>query len=264
MVNIEDIIAYLKQGHKPIEHTVDELIFGQPEQSVKKIATTFNASIEVLKRAVDEGIELLISHEGIYYAHRGIPEGLEAHEVFKKKNEFIAAHDLAVFRYHDYIHKSFPDPITAGLVEQLNWHTERVEHQPFSAVVTLSTSLTVKAIIDHIKNRMQLPSVRLTGELHTEVNKIGLLVGFRGGAANALPLIKQHALDLLIVGEALEWETAEYITDCNTLGMNKAMITIGHMPSEAFGMKQLAERLQNQFPALHVAFLENKSCYKTI
>jgi len=264
MIKIEQVLSYLKNGHAPIDHTVDELLVGQPEKEVTKIATTFNASIDVIKQAIEQGIELIISHEGIYYSHRGIPNGLESHEVYNKKNELIVANKLAIFRYHDYIHQSFPDPITLGLVKQLMWHNEKVVHQPFSAVVSFSTTQSLNSVIDHIKKQLQLPSLRLTGPVDMLVNHAGILVGYRGGATNALPLIAQYQLDLLIVGEAQEWETAEYIVDCNAAGIKKAMITVGHMPSEAYGMKLLADQLQKQFPTLDVTFLENKLSYQTI
>lgn len=264
MVQIKDIVTYLKQGHDTIENTVDELLFGDEKQEVRTIATAFNASIVVIKKAISEDVELLISHEGIYYSHRGQPEGLDKHVVYKQKNAIISSHHLALFRYHDYMHLCFPDPITAGLVEQLHWHKEKVEHQPYSAVVTLAQEDDVKNIATHIKNKLNLDFLRVTGELGMPVKRIGLLVGYRGGSANALPLIYEHDLDLIIVGEAQEWETAEYIADCQALGMNKAMITIGHMPSEAYGMKLLADRLKQYFPQVNVLFLENKSCYRTI
>lgn len=264
MVKIEQILSYLKQDLAPINQTVDELLFGQPNQEVTKIATTFNASIDVIKKAVAQGVQLLISHEGIYYAHRGMPDNLPSHEVFHIKNDLISTHELAIFRYHDYIHHRFPDPITAGLVEQLSWHEEKVEHQPYSAVVTLQQTQSVASVIAHIKKKLHIPSVRVTGPLELDVNKIGLLVGYRGGSANTLPLIEKYKLDLLIVGEAQEWETAEYIIDCNAAGINKSMITIGHMASEAYGMKLLAQQLQEQFPTLSVTFIENKLSYQTI
>lgn len=264
MVQIKDIITYLKQGHNTIENTVDELLFGDENQEVHKIATTFNASIAVINKAIEEGVQLLISHEGIYYSHRGQPEGLDEHDVYKQKHALITSNHLALFRYHDYIHLCFPDPITAGLVEQLQWHAGTVEHQPYSAVVTLANEDTVKNIAAHIKDKLKLDFVRVTGQLETPVKKVGILVGFRGGAANALPLIHQYDLELLIVGEAQEWETAEYIADCQALGLNKAMITIGHMPSEAYGMKQLADKLEQYFPEVSVLFIENIYCYQTI
>lgn len=264
MVSIDDIITYLKLGQTPIENTVDELIVGRANQKVKKIATTFNASIAVIEKAIAEGITFIITHEGIYYSHRGIPDGLQTHDVYKKKYDLLTSHDIAIFRYHDYIHRRFPDPITAGLVKQLGWDNEHVEHQPHSAIVTLTTPYSVKDAITHIKQRLQLPNVRVSGSLETTISKIGLLVGYRGGITNALPLLKQEALDLLIVGEAQEWETAEYFADCYAIGLQKTMITIGHMPSESYGMQLLAQQLQQQFPSLHVTFLDNNTCYHTM
>ena len=62
----------------------------------------------------------------------------------------------------------------------------------------------------------------------------------------------REQIDLLIVGELSEWETAEYIRDSISSGAKRALIVLGHAVSEEPGMKWMASRLQPQVKPLNV------------
>ena len=62
-------------------------------------------------------------------------------------------------------------------------------------------------------------------------------------------------VDVLVCGEAPEWQTAEYVRDALACGQNKALIVLGHEPSEEAGMAYLAEWLKPRvmgIPITHV------------
>ena len=51
-------------------------------------------------------------------------------------------------------------------------------------------------------------------------------------------------VDVFVAGEPREWEGPEYVQDAVTAGQQKAMIMIGHEPSEDPGMKLCADWLK--------------------
>jgi putative NIF3 family GTP cyclohydrolase 1 type 2 len=136
-------------------------------------------------------------------------------------------------------------------------------HEPAATVLHIP-SLTLERTAQYLKEKLQIPYVRVVGNPEMLCSRVGLLVGYRGGAALALPLLKDYNLDLVIVGEGPEWETPEYVRDAIHQGRNKAYIALGHAESEQPGMKELAERLRHQFPGIPVYFISQKPLFRII
>jgi putative NIF3 family GTP cyclohydrolase 1 type 2 len=115
-----------------------------------------------------------------------------------------------------------------------------------------------------VKRRLGLSVVRVSGDLDAPCRRIGLLVGYRGGGANAIPLFEQERLDLVICGEGPEWETPEYVRDAARQGRARALIVLGHAESEAAGMRLLARRLAAAFPHIPVRCADEEPVFTWI
>ena len=113
--SIQNILDTLITPAITLENTVDKLEFGNTDSTVRGIATTFLATQDVIEKAQNLGVNLIISHEGIFYSHRDKQEMLQSDPVYQKKRQTIKESGMAIFRYHDYIHKYMPDGIMAGL-----------------------------------------------------------------------------------------------------------------------------------------------------
>jgi len=61
---------------------------------------------------------------------------------------------------------------------------------------------------------------------------------------------------LLIIGEAPEWETIEYMRDASQLGQPKALIILGHAISEEAGMEYCARWMKSFIKDLPIHFIE--------
>ena len=55
--------------------------------------------------------------------------------------------------------------------------------------------------------------------------------------------MRRDDVQVLVIGEAHEWETVEYVADAVTADMDKGLIVIGHIPSEQAGMEDFAQGL---------------------
>jgi hypothetical protein len=67
--------------------------------------------------------------------------------------------------------------------------------------------------------------------------------------------LRSDEVEVLVVGEAAEWEAVEYVRDASAQGRHKAMIVLGHEVSEEPGMKKCAEDLRALFPKLQVVHI---------
>src|ERR1700677_3722436 len=120
--------------------TVDTFKAGDPSTKVTRIATTSNASLDVLDRAVRLGANLIITSEPTFYSKADTPTppvrrpfGQAApppstppppsppDRVFSAKNEFLKKHNLVIFRLSDHWRLRNPDPFAQGLADTLGW-----------------------------------------------------------------------------------------------------------------------------------------------
>jgi hypothetical protein len=65
----------------------------------------------------------------------------------------------------------------------------------------------------------------------------------------------QSDAQVLVIGEAREWETVEYVADAVSARQDKALIIIGHIPSEQAGMDECVRWLRGFVPEVPVAFV---------
>ena len=72
----------------------------------------------------------------------------------------------------------------------------------------------------------------------------------------AKPVAFDENLDVVVCGEILEWTLCAYVRDAAQLGLNKALIILGHNRTEEVGMKYLPEWLGIFLPDVPIWFSE--------
>ncbi|MCT2537665.1 Nif3-like dinuclear metal center hexameric protein [Aquibacillus koreensis] len=259
---VNDVLKQLIKPVGELPKTVDTLKFGTTNMDVSGIAVTFMPTYDVLKQANRLGANLLITHEGIFHSHWDDSD-IGPTKVSEDKLALIKESGMAIFRFHDYIHKYTPDGIMQGLIQSLQWEEFVDEHQPTASILTVP-GMTVKDVCDYVKNKLGMEYLRVVGDPSMPCEKIGLLAGFRGGGSVAIPLFEQQNLDLVIYGEGPEWETPEYVRDAIQQGKHKALIVLGHMESEAAGMQLIATELATTFPSTPVHFIPVEPTFKVM
>jgi len=93
-----------------------------------------------------------------------------------------------------------------------------------------------------IRDRLGAPTLRVLGDPKRRVSNVAMAPGFAGFSRHLVGL-RRDDVQVLVIGEAHEWETVEYVADAVTAGMDKALIVIGHIPSEQAGMEDFAQWL---------------------
>ncbi len=80
------------------EETVDTFKSGNPSDQVTGIACTFMATVDVLKKAAENGCNLIITHEPTYYNHLDSRDKLANDPVFAAKQEILFISEGKLFR----------------------------------------------------------------------------------------------------------------------------------------------------------------------
>jgi putative NIF3 family GTP cyclohydrolase 1 type 2 len=243
-----------------LENTVDMVKQGDSQQECTGITVTFLATMEVLKKAVENGHSLVITHEPVFYTNLDKTDWLEDHPVYQAKRDYIQQHKLVVWRCHDYIHRMKPDGIDTGILQQLGWTDFADQDHPNLYHLP---KCKIGDIVDHIKKVFDLSVLKIVGNPDMECSKVALMVGACGGV-NHMNNTRDLDPDLFICGEAAEWETNIYYQDLNVIGQNKALIVMGHQPSEEAGMAYCAKWLKKLFPDLDITHQPSGLGYKYI
>jgi putative NIF3 family GTP cyclohydrolase 1 type 2 len=221
--------------------TVDTFKDGNPDAPVTGIAVTMMATLDVLQRAAAAGSNLIITHEPTFYGHADRLDLLEAaHDpVVAAKRAFIKEHGLIIWRSHDHWHRRQPDGIQAGMLRALGW--QAFSSADSNVVVLPETTLGELAVT--IKQRLGARAVSVVGDANMRVTRLALLPGFQGFARH-VRVLQREDIDVAVIGEGLEWETMPYVADAVSAKMKKALIVVGHIPSEQAGMDEFARWLR--------------------
>jgi len=233
--------------------TVDTFKAGDPDTPVTGIATTMMATYDVLQRAAAAGDNLIITHEPTFYSHLDETAGLakENDAVLAAKLAFIEKHHLVVWRFHDHWHMRTPDGIQAGMIRALGLDRFR---NPGDAHLFVLPETTVGKLASDIKQRLGIRTLRVVGDPAMRVTKLALAPGYPGFPGERRWL-QRDDVEVLVMGEGLEWETIEYGADAAAEGKHKALIILGHIPSEQAGMEDCAQWLKTFVPEVRVEFI---------
>jgi putative NIF3 family GTP cyclohydrolase 1 type 2 len=233
------------------ENTVDTFKAGNPDTAVTGIATTHIATLDVLQRAAAGGKNFVISHEPTFYNHRDETDQFGGDPVYKAKQAFIREHNMVVFRFHDHWHRRRPDGIVEGTTDKLGWREYRLSGGRMQFQIP---EVTLGHLARYLKIRFPDSIPRVVGDLDMKVTNIAMSPG-AGGSAGHIRTLEQDGVEVLIVGEVPEWETVEYAQDAHAAGHRKALILLGHAPSEEAGMELCAEWLRGFLPKIPVEFV---------
>jgi putative NIF3 family GTP cyclohydrolase 1 type 2 len=258
-----EIVAEIqKQVGVPWQNkTVDTFKAGNPDTAVTGIAVTMMATMDVLESASAKGLNFVITHEPTFYAHQDVPEGMPENDpVWTEKRDFIEKHGMVVWRFHDHWHMRKPDGIEAGNVHALDWEKYQSSDNQF---LFLLPETTLKKLAEEVAKKLDSPVVRVVGDPNMKVTKVGMSPGFAGFERETHAL-ESDDVQVLLVGETREWETVEYAADAVTQGRKKALIVIGHIPSEQAGMDECAKWLKGFVKDVPVEFVPTKEPWWTV
>jgi putative NIF3 family GTP cyclohydrolase 1 type 2 len=225
------------------KETVDTFKAGDPDTKVTGIAVTMMATFDVLQRATASGANLIITHEPTFYNHLDnfdeIPQK-ESDPVLSEKLAFIKEHHLVIWRFHDHWHKRTPDGIEAGMTHALGWEAFQDKQNQYLFTIP---ETTLDKLAGVLKTKLELHAMRVVGNPQMKVSRVALSPG-SAGMEREIGAMEKPDIQLLITGESREWETVEYAADAVSEKKNKALIILGHIPSEQAGMEECTRWLK--------------------
>ena len=230
---------------------VDRIIAGSADMEVKGIGTTMMATFDALKDAVKAGANFIITHEPTYWSHPDTLTALMDDPLYKTKLEYIRAHNIVSFHFHDHWHALRPvDGINYGMQQQMGWtgYMDAANQRMFTLPPT-----TLLALAKDLEQKLGAHTLRVVGDPKLPVKR----VYESWGNCSEFPGVNflESDADVLVIGETEDWNLIEYAQDIVSTGEKKALIILGHVRSEMFGMKYCAEWLKGFVTEVPVTFI---------
>ena len=239
-----ELIKELCEGAFAPEVTCDTIKAGDAQREINKVGVTMFATVDVVRRAKEMGVDMLIVHEPTYYDHMDTDIPKTAVTVAKK--QLIEDSGIVIWRYHDNMHFRIADMITEGEMHYLGIKGE-IKRTPYSAsyVFECDTPITAGELGKIMRDELGIKHLRIAGEENKPSKRLGACFGTPGGV---FELLCDESIDIVMTGEACEWKLAEYARDACALGINKTLMVMGHVASERDGMRLLCEKMKKKYP----------------
>lgn len=233
------------------EGGVDKIIAGDADVQVTGIATVMMATFDSFKAAAAQKLNFVITHEPTWWSHPDTLTQLQNDPLYKTKLDFIRAHNMVSFHFHDHWHAKQPvDGINEGMARQMDWIRYR---DPANSKRYVMPAIPLRDFAKTFQKKLGDRTLRVIGDPAMPVTKVITSWG-NCSAFPGIQLLDGDA-DVLVIGEAQDWDLIAYASDLVTAGRKKALIVLGHVLSEQWGMKFAAEWLHGFVPEVPVKFV---------
>jgi putative NIF3 family GTP cyclohydrolase 1 type 2 len=235
----------------------DELgfVFGDPECEVTGVACLWNVQAQSIRAAVEQKLNLLICHEGLWLPTQTSPwyEGPAEAEIFSNRlrRELLERYGLTVYRSHSNWDALPQDGVPDQAFAALGFKgAQEVARRKFFSVQQLPAEMSLAELAEKTGRGLGFGACRIFGEREQRVRRIAFLIGGFGENQWHMP---QAARDLgaeaIIIGEMSEF----VVIACLEMGL--PVIETTHSVSEIPGIKRQAEMLALRLPGLPVRYV---------
>ncbi|MDY3919246.1 MAG: Nif3-like dinuclear metal center hexameric protein [Candidatus Limivivens sp.] len=246
---------------------------GDPEAECTGIVTALVPTVEVIRKAIEVGANLLFVHEPSFYSTPDYPDWRAdfRNEVYEEKRKLLDEHGIVIWRDHDHMHAHQPDSIFTGVTKYLGWEAYAEGKIGMFTYKYRLPECTVEELKQELIDKLHLNGLRYMGDPKAKISRVGIVGhlcpnafgtdhvdenGYFVEYATEVTRALEQELDAIIPGEIIEWTTLSYLRDAIQLGKNKAMFNIGHFSMEELGMRYaqdwITELTEGQVPVTYV------------
>ena len=213
---------------------------------VKKVMLGLDVSFPLLNFATNKNIDLIITHHPlILHPEKSINfdqmPGKAIETAAKQGFSIISLHtniDKAMGGLNDYFASSIGFKNTRPFLIDQPVHGLKYEKTGIGRIGFADAKLTLKALVKQIKSKLNLPHLRVTGDIEITVETVAICTG--SGGALIEEFIKSGA-EVFITGD-IKYHDARRVEE-----FSKGIIDVGHFGSEWMVVDLLFERLSKAF-----------------
>ena len=252
-------IARIFEEIAPLDSGVpgDELgfIWGDPDTLVRGVACMWCAHTASIQHSVENDINLIICHEGLWLPGQNSPwyEGVDEVSIFsnRKRRQLLEEYDITVYRSHSNWDALPNSGIADSAVSALRLDgLKEVARQKFFSVHELPEPFTAQELMRVIEAGLGYSDCRIFGDATKRFRRFAFLIGGFGENQLHMPQVaKEMGAEAIIIGEMSEF----IVIACLEMGL--PVIETLHSVSEIPGIKRQAVLLAERLPDLPVKYV---------
>lgn len=244
-----DIIQKIEEVY-PTRYALDwdnvGLLTGRMDKEVHKIYIALDATDEVLDDAVNWGADLLVTHHPMIFKSmkRVTDQDFIGRRVLK-----MIQNDLSYYAMHtNYDIKGMAE-LASEYLEMDNTEVldvtcmENGREEGIGRVGNLRHEMTLAGCSAFVKEKLQLPNVKVFGDLSTKVHRIAVSPG-SGKSVISCALAKQA--DVLVTGDV------DHHEGIDAVAQGLVVIDAGHYGTEYIYVEDMRRFCEKCFPQLEI------------
>lgn len=244
----DEICALLEQEYAPVyacEWDNVGLLAGRRDKEVKKILLALDATDEVVRRAVEQGADLLITHHPMIFSpiRRVTDEDMVGRRLLA-----LIRHDISYYAMHtNYDTRGMADLAARLLRLQECTVLEEVrDGEGIGRVGVLPAPMTLKECADLVKEAYGIPSVRIFGPPDARVRSAAVCPG---AGKSAVKEALRFGCDVYITGDI------DHHTGIDAVDQGLLIIDAGHYGIEHIFMGDVKDYLENVLTGVHMDYV---------
>lgn len=240
-----EICALLEREYAP-EYACDwdnvGLLAGRSDKEVKKILLALDATDEVVRMAVEQKADMLITHHPMIFSpmKRVTDQDMNGRRLIS-----LIQNDISYYAMHtNYDTRGMADLAARMLgLQECTVLEEVKDGEGIGRVGVLPERMTLKECAGLVKESYQIPSVRIFGDPETEVYSAAICPG--AGKSTMKEALK-FGCDVYITGDI------DHHTGIDGVDQGLCIIDAGHYGIEHIFMKDVKDYLEKVLEGVHM------------
>lgn len=225
-----------------------DFIVGGESKEVRVVGVTERPTVEVLKEAVKEKVDMLVIHEPLYQKTKSFlvsPDNISALPN-KQRKELVEKGGFCVYRYHS----QWDDAVEGNNEVLANLLGLQVTDKiPYGRIGT-AKGTDLQSFAFFVKKKLGCDSVLVVGEKDRVISKVAVVAGSGNSLIEMMELAKAKGADVLVSGDIKD-STARYAKE-----LDLAVIDAGDYFTENPGAKRLTELLSKELKEIKTVCLD--------
>jgi len=213
------------------------LLLGDRNQPVKKVLVALDATDAIIKEAIDNKYDAIITHHPLTYQPL---KKITACDSIGRKLLALAKNGISLYAAHTNLDKARGgvNDVLAEILAIENAAPMAIEKNDqtigIGRVGELSQEMTLGKLVEYVKDKLGLEEVRYCGNLSAKINKIALC---GGSGMSFWKSARDAGCDVYITGDV------KYGDALQVLDSGMAIIDITHYRGENFVIDAIVKRL---------------------
>ncbi len=259
-MNCKDVVALLHERWNP-SYAMDwdnvGLLVGRYEKEIKKIFVALDVTEANLEQAFAFGADLIVTHHPMIFSP---VKKINTQDFMGRRLISMIQHDLCYFAMHtnfDVKSMAMLNEHALGLLEASPLQTTVLgeNEEGLGRIGILNEEMTLEAFACKVKEDLQVPDVRVYGNLQDKVSKVAVCGG--SGKSTLKDALKKEA-QVLVTGDI------DYHTGIDAAAQGLWIVDAGHYGTEYCFIQYVTKELEKMFPEMEICAAKISPPYQVL